>query len=631
MKRNFRRGVGFLLVVILVLSLASLSSLAAPDFERGYPSGDGTVPLEVYSPSGLIEMLDVPESSFPVPSDIDLLSPPPLDFEVVQLVNNGPDSENIVITIMGDGFTASQQDYFITSATTVSNYLLNFVPFSNFKDKFNVYAVKVISNVSGAARSPSALLDNYFGSTYYFDNVTERLLYVTHSAKVREILNTYTPKCDMPVIIVNDTLYGGGGGTYAVTSLDNSAREILVHELGHSFGGLIDEYWWRGTEGPNMTRDNSPLTSRWRHWVGYESVSWYPHSESPTWFRPHQNCEMRYLNRQFCMVCATELTRRASLLTSEPFFGQSTITDRIIPYGSTRILDYSYYGSEVLKSLTIPASVETIGRYAFLRCSNLTYITNNAIKPQTINTTTFAGVDRANISLYVPKGTTAAYLAAGWTGFKEIVEIGAESNIIIGGNVLDAGIPVPASINVPLKFTCEGGVTTMPSAGFQFKINYDPALLKFDGPVIDSSIFLLMNENPVDPPGTITVACAAMFGVDIAKLGEIVLPFKVIGSPALNDFTALKLTGASIMREDALDGNYLYVEAKDVIVSFSSTLLGDINGDGLVTPEDAMLLLQMYVGLIPWTSRALLYGDINGDGVVDPTDAALILRLVVGG
>ena len=60
-------------------------------------------------------------------------------------------------------------------------------------------------------------------------------------------------------------------------------------------------------------------------------------------------------------------------------------------------------------------------------------------------------------------------------------------------------------------------------------------------------------------------------------------------------------------------------------------IMGDINGDGEITPEDAILLLQMYVGLIPWTPRALLLGDINSDGIIDTTDAALILRLVVGG
>jgi hypothetical protein len=60
-------------------------------------------------------------------------------------------------------------------------------------------------------------------------------------------------------------------------------------------------------------------------------------------------------------------------------------------------------------------------------------------------------------------------------------------------------------------------------------------------------------------------------------------------------------------------------------------ILGDVDANGLVTPEDAMLVLQMIVGLVPWTPRALLLGDINGDGIVDTTDAALILRMVVGG
>ncbi|MCL1874609.1 MAG: dockerin type I repeat-containing protein, partial [Clostridiales bacterium] len=59
-------------------------------------------------------------------------------------------------------------------------------------------------------------------------------------------------------------------------------------------------------------------------------------------------------------------------------------------------------------------------------------------------------------------------------------------------------------------------------------------------------------------------------------------------------------------------------------------IMGDITGDGLITPEDAIELLQMYVGLIPWTPRALFYGDMNGDGVIDTIDASMILRIVVG-
>jgi hypothetical protein len=413
------------LVPLIAFAADSTSVFAdqSVDFERGH-SQDGIVPMEVYSKDGPIEMLAVPDDSFQEPFSI--MAASSQLFEVVKLVDNGPDSENIVISILGDGFTASEQDYFVNSAIMVSEYLLNFHPFSSFKNKFNVYAVKVISNVSGAAARPTALIDNYFGSTFYFDGVTQRLLYTTYSAKVYEVLNTHTPKYDMPVVIVNSTVYGGGGGVFAVTSLEASAKEILVHELGHSAGGLVDEYWWRGSEAPNMTRDNNAATNKWRHWLGFESVGMYPHAESPTWFRPHQNCEMRYLNRAFCGVCATELTSRMSNIVSEPFYGLSTLTDATIPHGKTRIGDYTYYGSEALATVTIPSTVLTIGRYSFLRCTNLTSVTNYAITPQTINTTTFAGVNRANITLSVPLGTLDAYQAVGWTGFGEVVELAYE-------------------------------------------------------------------------------------------------------------------------------------------------------------------------------------------------------------
>ncbi|MDR2711988.1 MAG: dockerin type I domain-containing protein [Clostridiales bacterium] len=105
--------------------------------------------------------------------------------------------------------------------------------------------------------------------------------------------------------------------------------------------------------------------------------------------------------------------------------------------------------------------------------------------------------------------------------------------------------------------------------------------------------------------------------------------YEVVAKPAVNE---VALSGKVIKVEinrfygdfDAVD---LQVEEGALFIG----LLGDINGDGLITPEDAILLLQMYVGLVPWTERALLFGDVNGDGLIDSTDAALILRMVVGG
>jgi len=115
-----------------------------------------------------------------------------------------------------------------------------------------------------------------------------------------------------------------------------------------------------------------------------------------------------------------------ALITGEPFYKQSTQTSITLPANTTRILNYAFWGSENLRTVEIPSSVTTIGRYAFLRCTGLQTIRNHATVPQNItgsNGDRFSGVTRSNVTLHIPAGTTAAYLAAGWTGFN-IVEMG---------------------------------------------------------------------------------------------------------------------------------------------------------------------------------------------------------------
>ncbi|MCL1872787.1 MAG: dockerin type I domain-containing protein [Clostridiales bacterium] len=135
--------------------------------------------------------------------------------------------------------------------------------------------------------------------------------------------------------------------------------------------------------------------------------------------------------------------------------------------------------------------------------------------------------------------------------------------------------------------------------------------------------------NPTYAADTMRVA----FASDENILGNDVLftvKYQVAaGAPGTGDFP-LNLEPVKLQYEGLLDK----LVDLDVAVKPGTLvigLLGDVNADGFVTPEDAMLILQMIVGLIDWTPRALLLGDINGDGKVDTTDAALILRMVVGG
>ena len=241
-------------------------------------------------------------------------------FETTAIIENGPRDKRINMVVLGDGFTASQQTDFITNATTLVNYVFSKAPYAQYKNYFNVYAVKVISAESGI-KHPGTATDvtepvfavsnpnNFLGTT--FDVGVHRCVYSNTTNKVTGVLASNVPDFDIAFVLGNSPEYGGCGGTYAFLSNHPSAPEILVHELGHSFGKLADEYWFSGTgESPNKTKDNNTATNRWKNWVGSNSVGIFPYEESPTWFRPHQNCEMRYLNRQFCSVCSQQLIER---------------------------------------------------------------------------------------------------------------------------------------------------------------------------------------------------------------------------------------------------------------------------------------------------------------------------------
>ncbi|RXM40643.1 peptidase M64 domain-containing protein [Chryseobacterium sp. CH21] len=247
-------------------------------------------------------------------------------FETVPLLQNGDNSKRVIIAVLGDGFTAAQQTAFTTSAQNTVNYLFTKSPYTEYKNYFNAYAVKVISTESGV-KHPGTATDvtepvipvsnpnNYLGST--FDVGVHRCIYSNTTNKVGQVLAANIPDYDITYVLGNSTEYGGCGGTYAFASLNGSANEIVVHELGHSFGKLADEYWFSGTlESANKTQNSNPATIKWKNWVGLNGVGIYAHAESPSWFRPHQSCEMRYLNQQFCSVCKEAIIEKIHALVS---------------------------------------------------------------------------------------------------------------------------------------------------------------------------------------------------------------------------------------------------------------------------------------------------------------------------
>lgn len=254
-------------------------------------------------------------------------------FDVDTIQYNGSSDTLINVVFLGDGYTADQLDKFVTDAKNTSEVLFTEVPFANYKNYFNVFLIKVPSNVTGAAADPDSLIDNYFGSTYnaYFD--IERLLVPMRSSKISNVLAHNFPNYDQVLMIVNDNKYGGSGGWVATFSTNSSAFEICLHELGHSFSKLADEYWageQYSREAINMTQQTDTSLVKWKNWYGDFEIGLFPHSESPEWYRPHQNCKMRYLGRDFCAVCRQGIIEKVYSLVS-PLISYSPNSPELVP------------------------------------------------------------------------------------------------------------------------------------------------------------------------------------------------------------------------------------------------------------------------------------------------------------
>jgi Ca2+-binding RTX toxin-like protein len=195
------------------------------------------------------------------------------------------DSDNRVdIILLGDGYTDSEIDTTFTS--DILDYLSYIFddsaltqPFGRYENFFNIYAVDVVSNESGADDPTTGIVrDTALDATYLFDGVTQRLLYVNETAATTAMnaaLSGTGIAAEMRYVLVNDTQYGGGGGYFAVYAAGNGiARDIALHEVGHSFAGLADEYggiqqMYLGAEPVEINVTTNPAGEKWAEWLGY--------------------------------------------------------------------------------------------------------------------------------------------------------------------------------------------------------------------------------------------------------------------------------------------------------------------------------------------------------------------------
>jgi hypothetical protein len=254
-------------------------------------------------------------------------------FPVNTLLDNGNRPNRIILAYLADGYQASEQTTFNTNATTLNNGLFGQSPFNVYKNFFNCYSINVPSTQSGAVHpatasdegssggQPAANPTNYFGSTFDYGSI-HRLVVPVNGAALNSVLALNVADYDQAFIVVNSAYYGGSGGTFATSTTHPSAIEVAIHEIGHSFAGLADEYWAGdiyAAEKPNMTQNTNPLTVKWKNWYGLNSIGIFPYGASgnpSVWFRPHQNCKMQFLGVPFCSVCSERIVDRIHQLVN---------------------------------------------------------------------------------------------------------------------------------------------------------------------------------------------------------------------------------------------------------------------------------------------------------------------------
>lgn len=254
----------------------------------------------------------------------------------VTMLANGPATNRLNIAFLSEGYTSNQLGQFMADATNAMNVLLGFPPYSEYRGYCNVTAIKVASSQSGSDHPTSSLYkDTYFNSSY--DSLSDLLITIPPNefdanpahgqGKVDALLSTYMPRCNLPVVLVNDPTFGGSDGfdKTALTYVGANISQVLPHETGHVLANLGDEYTgaypgFPDTEEWNTTTNT--VSIKWNAWIPPGTPIPTPptglyantvglfqgaHYHTAGWYRPQLNCCMGNFASPFCAVCSEAL------------------------------------------------------------------------------------------------------------------------------------------------------------------------------------------------------------------------------------------------------------------------------------------------------------------------------------
>ena len=266
----------------------------------------------------------------------------PALFESVDLEINGSPEEKIDILFLAEGYTEEEMDKFLADAERSAGYIFSEEPFKSMRESFNIRAVKSVSEDSGTDIPGQSIWKNTIMNSSFFTFGIERYMTTMDYASVCDVAsNTHY---DQIYILVNTDKYGGGGmyNLYSISAADNlESRAVVIHEFGHAFGGLADEYYNSAVAytdffnlkvepwNPNLTT-LVDFDTKWKDMLEKDTPIPTPQEEqyeatigvyegggyvAKDVYRPMIDCRMHTNNAAFCPVCADALIQMINRYT----------------------------------------------------------------------------------------------------------------------------------------------------------------------------------------------------------------------------------------------------------------------------------------------------------------------------
>jgi hypothetical protein len=254
-----------------------------------------------------------------------------------KLIDNGDHANHVDVAFIAEGYTNDEKSKFYSDALNISTYILSQPPFNEYAERFNIYAVASLSEESGTDIPGERIYRNTILNSSFYSFDIDRYL-TTSDNKQMHNLAANVPY-DFIFILVNSDKYGGGGfyNWYAMATSDNAVTNMVaIHEFGHSFAGLADEYYtsevaysdfynsavepWEAnistlvdfdSKWKNMLDKNMPVPTprepKYKDALGVFEGGGYV---AKGIYSPRQNCRMKSIEADFCPVCQHAIVKK---------------------------------------------------------------------------------------------------------------------------------------------------------------------------------------------------------------------------------------------------------------------------------------------------------------------------------